>query len=165
MSSSASPAGRAKELSFPHMVKLGLSRYYRKIISSLRTMRVFILYSISLFISYFEHIKNPCVFVCTAQLCPTLCNPMDCSPPSSSVHGVFQARRNTAVGSHSFLEDIFPTQRSNHSLQYCRQILYHLNYRGSPRASPIGPYLIELTGQDVGLMPSLFYCLGPASWF
>ena len=23
------------------------------------------------------------------QLCPTLCNPMDCSPPGSSVHGIF----------------------------------------------------------------------------
>ena len=27
-----------------------------------------------------------------AQLCPTLSNPMDCSPPGSSVHGTFQAR-------------------------------------------------------------------------
>ena len=27
-----------------------------------------------------------------AQLCPTLCNPMDCSPPGSSVRGVSQAR-------------------------------------------------------------------------
>ena len=26
------------------------------------------------------------------QLCPTLCDPMDCSLPDSSVHGVFQAR-------------------------------------------------------------------------
>ena len=26
------------------------------------------------------------------QLCPTLCNPMDCSLPGSSVHGVLQAR-------------------------------------------------------------------------
>ena len=26
------------------------------------------------------------------QLCPTLCNPVDCSPPGSSVHGIFQAR-------------------------------------------------------------------------
>ena len=26
------------------------------------------------------------------QLCPTLCNPMDCSPPSSSGHGILQAR-------------------------------------------------------------------------
>ena len=27
-----------------------------------------------------------------AQLCLTLCDPMDCSPPGSSVHGIFQAR-------------------------------------------------------------------------
>ena len=27
-----------------------------------------------------------------AQSCPTLSNPMDCSPPGSSVNGTFQAR-------------------------------------------------------------------------
>ena len=27
-----------------------------------------------------------------AQLCPTLCNPMDCSPPGSSIHSILQAR-------------------------------------------------------------------------
>ena len=26
------------------------------------------------------------------QLCPALCDPMDCSPPGSSIHGIFQAR-------------------------------------------------------------------------
>ena len=26
------------------------------------------------------------------QSCPTLCNPMDCSPPGSSVYGILQAR-------------------------------------------------------------------------
>ena len=31
-----------------------------------------------------------CVLI--TQLCPTLCDPMDCSPSSSSVHGIFQAR-------------------------------------------------------------------------
>ena len=33
------------------------------------------------------------MFVCSvAQSCPTLCDPMDCSPPGSSPHGIFQAR-------------------------------------------------------------------------
>ena len=32
------------------------------------------------------------VKVLVAQLCLTLCNPMDCSPPDSSVHEIFQAR-------------------------------------------------------------------------
>ena len=27
-----------------------------------------------------------------AQSCPTLSDPMDCSPPGSSMHGIFQAR-------------------------------------------------------------------------
>ena len=27
-----------------------------------------------------------------AQSCPTLSNPMDCSPPGSSIHGIFQAK-------------------------------------------------------------------------
>ena len=34
---------------------------------------------------------NVCVCSLT-QSCPTLCGPMDCSPPGSSVHGIFQAR-------------------------------------------------------------------------
>ena len=33
-----------------------------------------------------------CVSVLVAQPCPTFCNPMDCSPPGSSVHGISQAR-------------------------------------------------------------------------
>ena len=34
--------------------------------------------------------RNICaVFCLVVQLCPTLCDPMDCSPPGSSVHGVF----------------------------------------------------------------------------
>ena len=33
-----------------------------------------------------------------AQLCPTLCNPMDCSLPDSSVHGIFQARVLESLG-------------------------------------------------------------------
>ena len=32
------------------------------------------------------------VYVLVIQSCPTLCNPMDCSPTGSSDHGIFQAR-------------------------------------------------------------------------
>ena len=32
------------------------------------------------------------IVVLVAQSCPTLCNPMDCSPPGSSVHGILQTR-------------------------------------------------------------------------
>ena len=33
-----------------------------------------------------------CACVLVSQVCPTLCDPMDCSLPGSSVHGIFQAR-------------------------------------------------------------------------
>ena len=38
---------------------------------------------------------NPCTYESeseVSQSCPTLCNPMDCGIPGSSVHGIFQAR-------------------------------------------------------------------------
>ena len=34
----------------------------------------------------------PCPYLSCIQSCLTLCGPMDCSPPGSSVHGIFQAR-------------------------------------------------------------------------
>ena len=47
------------------------------------------------------------------QLCPTVCDPMDHSPPGPSVHGILQVRI-LGVGWHAFLQGIFPTQESNH---------------------------------------------------
>ena len=40
--------------------------------------------------------------------------------------------KNTAVGSHSLLQGIFPTQRSNPGLPHCRQIPCHLSHWRSP---------------------------------
>ena len=40
--------------------------------------------------------------------------------------------QNTGVGSHSFLQGIFPIQGLNPCLSHCRQILYQLNHKGSP---------------------------------
>ena len=57
-----------------------------------------------------------------AQLCPTLINPMDYSPPGSSIHGIFQTRvlewvatafsnyvsyKNTITMIHNFKKDLF----------------------------------------------------------
>ena len=33
-----------------------------------------------------------CLHAQSVQSCPALCDPVDCSPPGSSVHGIFQAR-------------------------------------------------------------------------
>ena len=41
--------------------------------------------------------------------------------------------QNTEVGSLTLLQGIFPTQRSNPGLPHCRQILYQLSHKGSPR--------------------------------
>ena len=65
------------------------------------------------------------------QSCPTLCDPIDSSPPGFSVHGDFPGK-NTGVGCHALLQEIFPTQGSNPGLLHCRRILYCLSHQGSP---------------------------------
>ena len=81
--------------------------------------------------------RQPCIMGSTlfhivlclvAQSCPTLCNPMDCSPPGSSVHGDSPGK-NTGVGCHALLQGIFPTQGSIPGLLHCRWILYHLSHQ------------------------------------
>ena len=49
------------------------------------------------------------------QLCLTLCDPMDCSPPGYSLHGD-SLGKNTGTGCHALLQGIFPTQGLNRSL-------------------------------------------------
>ena len=84
-----------------------------------------------------EEIKRDALCLClVTQLCLTLCDPMDCSPPGSSIHGN-SLGKNTGVGCHALLQGIFPTQELNWGLLHCRQILYQLSYQGSLG----GPYL------------------------
>ena len=59
-----------------------------------------------------------------AQSCPALCEPLNCSYQAPS--------KNTEVGSHSLLQQIFLIRGSKLSLLHCRWILYCLNYQGSP---------------------------------
>jgi len=47
-----------------------------------------------------------------AQSYPTLCDPINCSPPGLSVHGIFQARIGW-VGCYFLLQGVFLTQESN----------------------------------------------------
>ena len=70
-----------------------------------------------------------------SRSCLTLCNPMNCSPPGSSVHGDSPGK-NTGVGCYAFLQEIFPTQRSNPGLLHCRWILYRLSHQRSPIGYP-----------------------------
>ena len=65
--------------------------------------------------------------VLVAHSCPTLCDPLDCSLPGSSGHGILQAR---------ILEwGTMPSSRRSSrpsGLPHCRQILYHLSHWGNP---------------------------------
>ena len=71
-------------------------------------------------------------FCClVAQSCLTLCNPLDCSLPASSVHGMFSSK-NTGMGCCFLLQGIFPSQGSNPCLLYYRQILLPAESWGSP---------------------------------
>ena len=86
------------------------------------------------------------VLCLVTQSCPTLCDPMECSPPGSSVHGDSPGK-NTGVGYHVLLQGIFPTQRLNPGLPHCSWILYHLRHQGSRQGSPLSFLLRGLTGR------------------
>ena len=69
------------------------------------------------------------VLVLVAQSCPTLCDPMDCSLPGSSVHGIFQAIVLEWIAISFSSGWIFLTQESNPGLPHCRQALNCLNHQ------------------------------------
>ena len=62
----------------------------------------------------------------------TFCKPINCSPPGSSVHGIFQARILEWVAIFSS-RGFSPTQGWNSGFTLCRQILYHLSHQGAPQ--------------------------------
>ena len=66
-----------------------------------------------------EVLNVPCCAVLNFQACPTLCDPMDCSPPGSSAHGDSPGK-NTGVDFHALLQENFLTQELNWGLLHCR---------------------------------------------
>ena len=71
------------------------------------------------------------VLCLVAHSCLSLCDPMECSLPGSSIHGDSPGK-TTGVGC-CVLRTVFQTQGSNPGLPHCRQVLYHLRHQGSPR--------------------------------
>ena len=69
--------------------------------------------------------------VLVTQLCPVLGDPMDCSPPGPLCPWDSPGK-NTGVGCHALLQEIFPTPGWNPGLPHCRQILYCLSHQESP---------------------------------
>ena len=68
-----------------------------------------------------------CMHAKLLQLCPTLCNPMDYSLPSSSVHGILWARILEEVAMSSSRGSSQPKDRTRVSYVSCigRCVLYH----------------------------------------
>ena len=73
----------------------------------------------------FEEVK-----VLVAQLCPTLCDPMDCNPPGSSVYGIFQTEILEGVAISFSRVFSQPRDHTRVSCIACR--LYHLSHQGHP---------------------------------
>ena len=93
------------------------------------------------------------------QSCPILCDPMDCSPPGFSVHGIFQARilkrkkkKNIGAGCPFFLRGIFLTQGSNP----CLLGLLHWQKCSLPAETPGKCLLLGLLTKSLWL--SFIYC-------
>ena len=79
-------------------------------------------------------VKKDKVKMLVAQLCLTLCDPMDCSPPGSPVHGILQARKLQWL-TIFFSRGSSPTRDQTLILFQgdFRLILYHLCHKGSPK--------------------------------
>ena len=60
--------------------------------------------------------------------CPTLCDPVDCGPPGSSVHGILQARTLEWVAMPFSGGSFRPRDRTR--LPHCRRILHRLSHQG-----------------------------------
>ena len=65
--------------------------------------------------------------VLVAQSCPTLCEPVDCSPPGFSVHGILQASILEWVAMPFFRGSSKPRDQTWILLHY------HLSHQGSPK--------------------------------
>ena len=96
-----------------------------------RAFITFCCYILFFFVVEKQSLQTLALYLVT-QSSATLCDPMDSSPPGSSVHGDFPGK-NTGVGCHAFLQGIFPTQGSNPGFLRCRRILH----QGSPNVQPL----------------------------
>ena len=77
-----------------------------------------------------SHVLYHCAVLSHSVMSHSL-RPHGLQPLGSSVHGNSPGK-NTGVGCHALLQEIFPTQGLNPGLPSCRQILYHLSQQESP---------------------------------
>ena len=92
-----------------------------------------------------------CVCAKSLQSCPTLCDPMDCSPPGSSVHGNSPGK-TTGVRCCSLLQEIFPTQGLNPRLLHLPSLAgrFFTTSRDLPKPEQLKPIALDLGRAEVG---------------
>ena len=85
-----------------------------------------------------------CIFA-HARLCLTLCDPINSSPPGSSVHGIFQGRILAWVAISSSSGSSWPRDGTCVSCISCfgRWILLPPSHLGSPESWPLNSWLIH----------------------
>ena len=97
-----------------------------------------------------------CVHAQSLQLCPTLCDPMDCSLPISSVHGD-SAGKNTGVGCHALLRGSSRPRGQTHVsclLHWQAGSLWLAPYMQSTSCGMLGwmtPVGIKIAGRNINL--------------
>ena len=104
-----------------------------KILTGYSLPPVYLLALLALFLLFSLGLSTMLCLV--AQACLPLCDPMDCSPSGSSVHGDSPGK-NTGVSCHALFQGIFLIQGSNPSLLH----LLHWQVVSLPPASPGKPF-------------------------
>ena len=79
-----------------------------------------------------------------AQSCPTLCDPMDCSLPGSSVHGIFQAR---------ILEQVASLESTNSPIFTTSYYLYLISFIFTPRQKNLSLILLPQRKDQIKIIP------------
>ena len=97
--------------------------------------QIILMKGITYYICTYKYVElgwRMCIHTCVwvTQSCLILCDPMDCSPPGSSAHGIFQARILEWVASSKGSSQ--PRDWTHFSCVSCigRRILYHWHHLG-----------------------------------
>ena len=117
---------------------------------SYSAVRLFIVWAISK-----ASVTSLCLKVLVAQSCPTFCDSMNCSPPDSPVHGIFQSKILEWVAI-PFSRGL-PNPGIEPGLLHCRKILYRLSHQGRGKTRSKESYQFRLCSDLQASLP----CLSP----
>ena len=104
--------------------------------------------------------KGVCAVCCHLSPVWLLCDPLDCTLPGSSVHGILQARILEWVAMPSSRGSSPPRDQTHVSYISCigRQVLYHKRHLGSPKIKDRRTYLFLAPNSKDSCIPSVLCC-------